>query len=85
MNTQLLVPQNKVGLGREGKDNNNRKTDKKEKEREKDGRKGQCNPTSGSGEDDVYAALPLPCEGREVVSYRPLHQIKHIKINKRRK
>lgn len=35
MNTQLLVPQKKVGLGREGKDNNNRKTDKKEKERER--------------------------------------------------
>lgn len=30
-------------------------------------------------EDGVYAALPLPCKGIEVVPYRPSTQEKHIK------
>lgn len=35
----------------------------------------RCNPTSGIWEFGVYAALPLPHEGGEVVS----HRVKHIK------
>lgn len=31
----------------------------------------QCIPQVGFGEGSVYAALPLPCESREVVSSRP--------------
>lgn len=30
----------------------------------------------GSGEGNVYAALPLPCEDREVVFDRPSAQVK---------
>ncbi|MCD7460790.1 hypothetical protein HAX54_044426 [Datura stramonium] len=37
-------------------------------------------PQVGFGEDGVYTTLPLPCEGREAISNRPLAQIKHIKI-----
>lgn len=33
----------------------------------------------------MYTALYLPCEGREIILDRPLTQVKHIKISKKRK
>lgn len=37
-------------------------------------------PQVGSQEGAVYAAVPPTYEGRELVSYRPSAQIKHINI-----
>lgn len=44
----------------------------------------QCNPMSGYGEGSVYAALPLPCKGRKVVSETPSAQVKNTKSIRKR-
>lgn len=42
-------------------------------------------PQVGFGEGSVCTTLPLPCEGKEVVSDTPLAQVKHCKIKQEMK